>query len=566
MSDYNEEEYDSDSSYQRQQSQQLLRSSYQPEVINFIQDFQTLVITEPKDVEEHHALIKNCYEIQWNKLSDKYFKQEPWPSVEFLAKAYDFPITQEFAVLYTELYYRHIFNKSGSTKKELNEFSRFVYEKFKSWDNYVDLFNLIINTEEVPVWNLPAQWLWDIMDEFIYQFTQYRHYRSKLQGKTTEELEFLEEYENRLWGMHSVLNVLYKIVAKSNIVESLSSLMDKNRENRVSVSSDNPFAENPMYRYLGYFSLIGLLRFHVITGDYQLAIDSMQSNPIELLYEMEDYEWFITTHYYYGFALVMTKQYKEAIKRFQQALAFIERTQKSPTRQIQYKVDQQNKQVEHLYHLLAICVTLYPVQLEDAIDQKMREKVGDDKLNKMNDGDNKVFEDLFNKASPKFVPLGSPELESMKSTCFVNNNTQKKVFVDEIKSQLELPAIRRYLKLYTTMELPKLSSFLSKNATISKDRSTLSHLMTAKVKMAVASGEDFNKTCPSISEILNEKVPDNDDEDDKDSSNPTVDFYVDNDMVHIADTKVEWTFGKNFLKLIKQYRDIESQTIQLGKK
>jgi len=90
--------------------------------------------------------------------------------------------------------------------------------------------------------------------------------------------------------------------------------------------------------------------------------------------------------------------------------------------------------------------------------------------------------------------------------------------------------------------------------------------MTAKVKMAVASGEDFNKTCPSISEILNEKVPDNDDEDDKDSSNPTVDFYVDNDMVHIADTKVEWTFGKNFLKLIKQYRDIESQTIQLGKK
>lgn len=152
------------------------------------------------------------------------------------------------------------------------------------------------------------------------------------------------------------------------------------------------------------------------------------------------------------------------------------------------------------------------MQLEDSIETKMKERVGDEKLNRMQSGDNKVFEELFSKSSPRFVPLAEPALDSGKNCNFNNTNLQKKVFMGEIQSQLQLPAIRRYLKLYTTMDLSKLSSFLSKNSTVETDRfksnlsadeNTLSYLMCAKVKMAVASGEDFDKTCPSNSEILN---------------------------------------------------------------
>jgi len=541
-------------------------------------------------IDDHHSQILDLYENQWNKLSDKYFKTEPWPTTEALEEeGLDF--CDEFRILYTELYYRHIFDKVGikPSKDHDPHFDKYLYfEKYKSWENYVDLFNLLINTQDVPEWSLPSQWLWDIMDEFIYQFSQYRQFRSKLQNKLGIELEFLRNHDGTLWGIHSVLNVMHSIVEKSNIVESLNQYVVKNGQKNKNLKVgqiENQFAESQMYKYLGYCSLIGLLRFHVITGDYQLAIDSIKSNPIDLLYDLEDNGWFITTHYYFGFALVMTKRYKEAIVRFQNALNFIERTNRAgPQRQIQYKIDQQNKQVEHLYHLLAICVTLYPMQLETSIESKMREKVGEEKLSRMQDGDTKVFDDIFSKASPKFVPLGSPALDSGKSVNFANANLQKKVFMDEIRSQRQIPAIREYLKLYTTMELSKLSSFLSKSQGFSKehsssdDNATLSYLMCCKVKMAVASGEDFNKTCPSNSAVLSgadteEKNEENDESQnstDNDQSiteenGPNVDFYVDGHMVHIADTKVVWTYGRSYLKLIEQYRKIEVQANNLGR-
>ena len=33
-----------------------------------------------------------------------------------------------------------------------------------------------------------------------------------------------------------------------------------------------PYGSRPIYRLLGYFSLIGLLRVHVLLGDYSLAL------------------------------------------------------------------------------------------------------------------------------------------------------------------------------------------------------------------------------------------------------------------------------------------------------
>merc|ERR1719219_673050 len=270
------------------------------------------------------------------------------------------------------------------------------------------------------------------------------------------------------------------------------------------------------------------------------------------------------------------KRYQEAIVMLQRVLNYIDRTLNragAQSRSVQYKVDQQEKQVQQLYHLLAICSTLFPMKLEDSIEEKMRAKVGDEKLARMADGDEKVFDDVYTYVAPKFVPLGSPALDSQKTVTFANANLQKRVFMCEVRSQLQLPAIRRYLKLYTTMELPKLTSFLSKNQDFSKEHSTsmenatLSYLMTCKVKMALAGGEDFDKTCPSTSKILNAPEPKRENEDEVVEENgPSVDFYVDGKMVHIADTAVEKTYGKSFLKLIDQYHKYEDQASSIGRK
>lgn len=40
---------------------------------------------------------------------------------------------------------------------------------------------------------LPEQWLWDIIDEFIYQFQSFCVWRSKVKTKTEEELVLLAD-------------------------------------------------------------------------------------------------------------------------------------------------------------------------------------------------------------------------------------------------------------------------------------------------------------------------------------------------------------------------------------
>lgn len=37
------------------------------------------------------------------------------------------------------------------------------------------------------------------------------------------------------------------------------------------------FGSRPLYKMLGYFSIIGLLRLHCLLGDYYLALDVMSN-------------------------------------------------------------------------------------------------------------------------------------------------------------------------------------------------------------------------------------------------------------------------------------------------
>jgi translation initiation factor 3 subunit L len=102
-------------------------------------------------------------------------------------------------ILYRELYYRHVYSRLNPD----------IDDRFHSYENSCELFNYLLSAysaDAIPTaayalldsdgpvtLQLPDQWLWDILDEFIYQFQSFSVWRSKVKNKSEEELMLLAE-------------------------------------------------------------------------------------------------------------------------------------------------------------------------------------------------------------------------------------------------------------------------------------------------------------------------------------------------------------------------------------
>jgi translation initiation factor 3 subunit L len=114
--------------------------------------------------------------------------------------------------------------------------------------------------------------------------------------------------------------------AKSNILAYFSPSEEK-----------SSFSSHPLYRSLGYFSLVGLLRVHTLLGDYHLALQTI--SPIALnkkgLYT-KVIACYITLYYYTGFVYMMMRRFVDAIRTFAHILQYISRIKQFHTKSYQY--------------------------------------------------------------------------------------------------------------------------------------------------------------------------------------------------------------------------------------
>jgi translation initiation factor 3 subunit L len=97
-------------------------------------------------------------------------------------------------------------------------------------------------------------------------------------------------------------------------------------------------SSHTVYRMLGYFSIVGLLRMHCLLGDYWLALKTLE--PIDLTKKglfSRVTACQITLYYYLGFAYLMMRRYVDAIKTFSSILLYISRTKQYHTRSYQYE-------------------------------------------------------------------------------------------------------------------------------------------------------------------------------------------------------------------------------------
>ncbi|KAH9991984.1 eukaryotic translation initiation factor 3 subunit 6 [Russula compacta] len=500
---------------QHQMAQQAAFAQIPDAVKRFIVHFHQAVL------ENNLAEITVSYDNGWNRLTEKYYAKTEWPEAEVIAPLVN--DDQLFLILYRELYYRHVYSRLQPD----------IDDRFHSYENSCELFNYLLNSEDGPVpLQLPEQWLWDIVDEFIYQFQSFYVWRSRVKTKTEEELVMLAD-GSQVWSAYSVLNVLYSLIQKSKINEFIVAKQQGKSEAEIAEIVGD-YGSLPLYHMLGYFSLIGLLRVHVLLGDFTLAlkvvenVELNQKNPFTRVTACH-----VATYYYVGFCFIMLRRYPDAIRVFVQILNFILRMRQYHTRSYQY--DQINKTADRMYALFAICNALSPSRLDDNILNIVKDRYGD-QFAKLSRGDEGLpaFEELFLYACPKFISANPPPYNDQEQLAAYAEEPPAEpaqrhlaLFLADVRSQAAVPTLRSFLKLYTSLDAAKLAGFLDAD-----EEEMVQQMMAVKAASR------------SVSRVGNERNL----LDGQMISTSDMDFVINENMVHISEVTVGRRFAGWFIR------------------
>ncbi|KAJ7678236.1 eukaryotic translation initiation factor 3 subunit 6 [Mycena polygramma] len=505
----------------------------------------------------HQAVLENnlpeitvAYESGWNKYTEKFYARTEWPEAEIIAPLVnDDPI---FLILYRELYYRHVYSRLQPN----------IDDRFHSYENSCELFNYLLNSEGPVQLELPEQWLWDIIDEFIYQFQVFCTWRSKVKSKTDDELAMLAD-GGPVWSSYSVLNVLYSLIQKSKINEYITAHQaGKTPEEIAEIVGE--YGTRPLYRHLGYFSIVGLLRVHVLLGDFTLALKVMESVELN---QKSPYTRVtactVATYYYVGFCYIMLRRYPDAIRTFVSILNWIMRMRQYHTRSYQY--DQISKTADRMYALFAICNALSPSRLDDNIANISKERYGEQFAKMVRGQEDAIpaFKELFLYACPKFINANappyddpaalnallapaSPDPSSPEFTESLTDPAQRhlSLLLSDVGAYTPVPTLRSFLKLYTSLGAKKLANFLDAD-----EEEMVQQLMVMK------------QASRSVTHVTGGKGL----LDGQTASTSDLNFVIDENMVHIAESTVGrryagW-FIKNTERAQKLYDDLKAQPL-----
>ncbi|KAF8874743.1 RNA polymerase I-associated factor PAF67-domain-containing protein [Infundibulicybe gibba] len=468
----------------------------------------------------------------WNKYTEKFYARVEWPEAEVIAPlVHDDPI---FLILYRELYYRHVYSRLQPN----------IDDRFHSYENSCELFNYLLNSEGPVELELPEQWLWDIIDEFIYQFQVFCSWRSKPQTKNEDELAMLAD-GGPVWSSYSVLNVLYSLIQKSKVNDYIVAQQEgKSPEEIAEIVGE--YGQRPLYRMLGYFSIIGLLRVHVLLGDFTLALKVMenvelnQKSPFTRVTACH-----VATYYYVGFCYIMLRRYPDAIRTFVTILNFIMRMRQYHTRSYQY--DQISKTADRMYALFAVCNALSPSRLDDNIANISKERYGEQFAKMAHGGPDALpaFEELFLYACPKFINANAPPYDDPAALALLASppsptqsfpqltdpaHRHLGLFLSDVNAQSPVPTLRSFLKLYSSLGAKKLANFLDAD-----EEEMVQEMMVMKqVSKSISRvGASVEKGGLLDGETI---------------STSDLNFVIDENMVHIAESTVGRRYAGWFIK------------------
>eukprot|EP00923_Selenidium_pygospionis_P001501 GHVN01002196.1.p1 GENE.GHVN01002196.1~~GHVN01002196.1.p1 ORF type:complete len:544 (-),score=48.27 GHVN01002196.1:1865-3496(-) len=518
------------------------------------------LVTLPKEVQEflkqlyQKVLLRDVsqiaplYEKQFNEITDLHYKTARWPSAEAVE---DFcqangVYHQLTMTLYKELYFRHVFANCVSTVMPS--------DRRLSFENYSPLIDFFRESEccsskTEPGLKLPDQWLWDILDEYVYQYQETQRWRFKTAIAAGEKPELVKELQEvslgkehkEVWATDTIIFNLRALVVKSGIKKVL--------EKPLPLGEELSFAHS-----LGYFAMISLLRLHVLLGDYREALSAVSGLDFGgrgFYHRVAACN--ITLFYNLGFAYMMLRRYHDAIRHFSNVITTINQNRQYIASQ-SYQKEAMTKSVDKIYQLVTLCNCLSPGGLDDSSAQLIKEKY-QEKKDKHQDKFFKIpveeddYKDVFLKACPKFVdpslldgPLTGVHPEEPQTR-------QVEAFLRDVRFQRKVSNVGSFTKLYNNIQLQKLGSLMDikeKNS-VEIVRSELLCVKHRGRQMVLATGDDLlgGATVKTLSDV---------------------DFYVDNDVVHVKNLKAQQTNVDWFIKQMIKSQELIQELSEPNRK
>ena len=381
------------------------------------------------------------YERSFAAIGERFYKGRSWPTPSELSEAYDGD--DVFRALYGELYYRHMHAETSPA----------VSERKGSWDNYCELFGVALHGDVNM--QLPNAWLWDMVDEFVYQFQSFCQYKGSAK-RTPEEVSALKALDAQVWDKVSVLNFLRALVEKSGIV----GVLERERAGEISFTANEGYdaKSSNVLRTLGYCAQIGICRVHTLTGDYESALAALDAVDLDKdgLFKKIPGAC-VSTTYHVAFSYFMLGRYTDALRHFNDGVQFIDRLRYSITRPQQLPLFL--KKQEQMYALIAVIEALVPSQkslLDESVSLSLHQKYSE-KVNRMLSGEVRIFDELFSYACPKFIASGASDNQDAYKA-------QHTRFLEVVAAHAVIPKLRGFLSIYASIKLSALAALAEVSA------------------------------------------------------------------------------------------------------
>lgn len=225
-----------------------------------------------------------------------------------------------------------------------------------------------------------------------------------------------------------------------------------------------------LHQQFGYFASIERARLECLLGDYTESLIAISS--INLWDRSELFNTLPSVHvnlfYHAGLCYLMLRRYSDAIATLGEIALHISRMLKpGSSTNARGLESQMKKMLDKILALTGINFNLSPGARVDDQVRELAEGKFPEKMRRLANGDIQTFADLFEMTGPKFISPAIPdygaslsgEKEKVPNKCQEVYSTQVAVFRQEVVQQIAVLKLRSYLRLYASIELPKLARF-----------------------------------------------------------------------------------------------------------